>query len=1377
MKTARFYGKTTASLLASLFFFSGVQQAQATLLDPAQSPLILSESVAPNLIFTLDDSGSMVWAYTPDNIANLSDKRRVKSAAFNPMYYNPAITYELPVKYEADGARSTTQYSTSFTAAYYNGFVPTRGSVNLATDYRATWAYSPNTTPKTTNIDLDGDYGDHNTSNSYAANPTADFSALPGIISTTTTPGASGSGAYTGTASSGMANNATTNLTTAEGITFSVKRTGNSSCTATTPGPQTGTTVISTEEGVPSSDKTTTTTENRNYTFSGAVTCGRNGTTYTLRVQNTYTSSTTATVTYRDLTKAAVPAYYYVYDTTLSGCTSVNTDESCYRLVNVSNTSGQTRSGEVSAGTDERANFARWYSFYRNRSLTTLSAANIAFTGLPRSIRLTWQTLGNCKTFSSTTAACGKNYLRKFTSNHVGNFFNWLPVVEFDSTTYLKEAMMRAGNFIGAANSDAWAANPNPLTSSGGAGSTVQEPRYSCRANYQIMMTDGMWNSNPSVPAGFRKDETEGSALPDGKTYGLQHPFFDDASGTTLADLAFHYWATDASATAGTTTGLADDVKPVIIVPNASNATAQYWNPKNDPATWQHLTTYTIGLGLSSSLTAAGIPWTGDTHGGAGYDALVAGTAWPAASSGSANNVYDLWHAAINSRGEFFSADSPDSVVAAFAQIISRISNRTTSAGAPGVTASIVEDTLNREVYETQLNSEDWSGNLTKFTVTSSGTRTEAWSAKTLLNSKTAANRNIKMVSSTGTLADFLWTNLSDTQKELLNKDNDITNTPADTKGEARLNYIRGDQSSEGTASGTFRVRSTVLGDIINSSPVIVGTPKYVAYLADAIEGSTGSASYATFKASNRAEKLSTEASSPRRPMVYVGANDGMLHGFDVNTGEERFAFVPSAVIQNLYKLSAQRYTGSGHQYFVDGTPVVNDVYYDGAWHTVLVGTLRAGGRSIFALDVTNPESITLLWEKTFADTGMGNLGYTFPQPVIARLHTGNWAVVIGNGYGNQTSSTADNASLMILNVKTGELQREMVVTGDTTKANGLSSPRLADNNSDGVADYAYAGDLQGNMWRFDLVTTRATPVQPDPFKRGTGFLGDLNANTFAVSYGGRPLYSATDSRAAGTATAQAITAPPSLVRHPSTLGYLVIFGTGKYFETNDGTVDSTRAQTLYGIWDRKTKGQTTSTRTAPTRSNLVTQTITSQPANPFTANVGVEGIRIVSQNPVQWYSTNATGTADSDVNAWGWVLDLKVAGSTPTYSGEMMINPMSVRGQTLLLNTLTPNSDPCKEGVDSWLYGLDAFTGGRTKYNVFDLDNSKTIDNNDSFSNSGANTVVSSYKKPGSGGFTTNNGDIYTAPSQGGGMKYSAGPTSSGRQTWRVIPERETSE
>lgn len=1284
--------KTIKKLSSQLFYGSCslliAHQSNATLLDPAQSPLILSESVAPNLILTLDNSGSMFYARVPDDPENDNDgtrpTRRVKSAYHNPMYYNPTVSYTTPVKFNADGSRaaSNSQYTTSFTNAPNNGFLPdtTRGFINLSNNYKVSWSYDTSTNRGST-------YGDSFTESTLAENPDLDF-YLNTVQSITLSNGVSSSPITVGN------------------FTFTVTRNSSTSCTAN----------ISTPTYMPS------------------AACTKSGSNYTIT---------------SDAREIGVPAYYYEFDNSLASCstdiTLQKSDDDCYKIRFVQ--------------ASEQENFARWYSFYRSRSLATLSAANISFTTLPSTIRLTWQALRNsCTTFDGSQTVCNNNLLRKFSQSHRGNYFNWLPTITFNAGgTYLHNAMKRAGSYI--STNDPWAYNPNIIGSNGNS-STTQNPEYSCRANYHILMTDGIWNNQSSSPSSFQPDQTS-VTLPDLSQYNPIPPF-NDATDNTLADLAFHYWSTDARS------NLANDIKPIIQAPNANSAT-QYWDPRNDPANWQHLTTFTVGLGLNASLNNTNIPWSNDTHSGPGYTALKSGTQpWPAAGNSSSNNVYDLWHTAINSRGEFFSADTPEAIVTAFREIISRISNRTTSAGAPGVTASIVEDTLNREVYETKFNSEDWSGDITKFRITESGVRSAVWNAQTRIDEQSPSSRNIKIFSSTAAnkLQDFSWSNLTSTQQALLNRNYDTASIPTDTLGSQRLDYIRGDQSREGSAAGAFRIRSSVLSDIVNSSPVIVGTPKYVSYLADQIDGGTlanGNSSYGTFKAANRAERLSVETASPRRPMVYVGANDGMLHGFDANTGSEVFAYVPTAVMENLFKLPSQRYTGTSHHFYVDGTPTVADVYYDDAWHTVLIGTLRAGGRSIFALDITDPDNIKLLWEKSSTDTDFGNLGYTYSQPVVARLHTGKWAVVTGNGYGNQAASAADLAALMVIDIKTGNLVRELTVTANSALPNGLSTPRLADNNSDGVADYAYAGDLQGNMWRFDLVTTSTSPASPDPFRKD--LIGTIQPSVFKIAFAGTPLYTAIDGRTTG-ATAQAITAPPSLVRHPTGLGYIVAFGTGKYFETTDGNIDSTRAMTAYGIWDRATKGQDTFTRTSPTRTNLQEQTITEQAtSNPFSANETVQGLRIVSQNSVLWYDAN------NDVNKHGWYLDFKVSGATSN-TGEMLINPMAARGKVLLLNTLTPNANPCREGVDSWLYGLDPTTGGRTNFNVFDLNNDKVIDANDSVQRNGSSTVVSSYKKPGSGGFTTNNGDIYTAPSQGSGMKYSAGPTTKGRQSWRIIPE-----
>ena len=343
-------------------------------------------------------------------------------------------------------------------------------------------------------------------------------------------------------------------------------------------------------------------------------------------------------------------------------------------------------------------------------------------------------------------------------------------------------AQRRAGEFVKGATP--WAESPNPINNTtGDTSATVTGTQYACRANYHVLMTDGMWNGANGVPSATPniKDGNNVTLPPGAINYTKQHPFFDNTADT-LADLAFHYWATDAR-------DLANTVRPYIPATDP-DASTQFWNPKNDPATWQHMTTFTIGLGLTSSLQQTGLVWTGDTTSGAGYNNLVAGTAWPPAEDTDehrANNVYDLWHTAINSRGKFFSADNPQSIVNAFAEILARISGNVNSAGAPGVTASIGTADLTRDIYETRLEPDDWSGDLLKYYISEAGLRSKKWSVIEQIATQSASSRNIKMydASTSNKLKDFLWDNLDTSQKNLL-KINADTSTidPSDANGE-----------------------------------------------------------------------------------------------------------------------------------------------------------------------------------------------------------------------------------------------------------------------------------------------------------------------------------------------------------------------------------------------------------------------------------------------------------------------------------------------------------------------------------------------------------------------------------------------------------------
>nr|MDQ2695074.1 PilC/PilY family type IV pilus protein [Pseudomonadota bacterium] len=217
-----------------------------------------------------------------------------------------------------------------------------------------------------------------------------------------------------------------------------------------------------------------------------------------------------------------------------------------------------------------------------------------------------------------------------------------------------------------------------------------------------------------------------------------------------------------------------------------------------------------------------------------------------------------------------------------------------------------------------------------------------------------------------------------------------------------------------------------------------------------------------------------------RPAAVYVGANDGMLHAFNAETGRELFAYVPASLSAadvtgsggGLYRLTQQDYQNN-HRYYVDMTPTVAEAQIDNAWRTVLVGGLGAGGRGLYALDITNPTTFnedSVLWEVN-ASQGF-RLGYTFSRPVVAKLNDGRWGVIVGSGY----NVTGGNAQLLILSLEgTSRQLRAISVPG----SDSLASPTVVDLDQNGTADRVYAGDLQGRMWAFDISSTN-----PDNWRR-----------------------------------------------------------------------------------------------------------------------------------------------------------------------------------------------------------------------------------------------------------------------------------------------------
>ncbi|WP_296178865.1 pilus assembly protein [Pseudomonas sp. UBA1879] len=677
----------------------------------------------------------------------------------------------------------------------------------------------------------------------------------------------------------------------------------------------------------------------------------------------------------------------------------------------------------------------------------------------------------------------------------------------------------------------------------------------------------------------------------------------------------------------------------------------------------------------------------------------------------------------------YFLVSSASTLKAQLQAAFSQILQKNTSVAPPAAVPPPNSASTSTSTYTDSFNVTLWSGDLTKSTETydttgTSKTATVNWNASE--NLPAPDRRTIKIANAAGNgLVDFTYSNLASRSFAGTNWQYSSSNQTGLTSDQ--VSFLRGVRTLEG--SGNWRRRLTPLGDIVNSQPVVVDSATFLTSMGDFLSGAT---KYAAFQ---------TKASG-RRSQVYVGANDGMLHGFNTSTGAETFAFIPSAVVSGLSVLTNKTYNtdSSLHRFYVDGTPVVSDVYFssDNEWHTVLVGTLGGGGKEVFALDVTDPDNVKLLWEFTSqTDT---DLGYTYSTPYISKLHTGDWGVIFGSGYNGNNG----NASLFILNAETGASIAKLTTPASNPKVdNGLSSPVILDANSDGIADYAYAGDLLGNLWRFDLIKPGSLT---DP----------AVASNYKVSFAGKPLFTASAPTAG--AAAQSITAPPVVWPHPSGTGTLIIFGTGRYFTSADKT--STDLQSLYGIWDPLTAGQTatapagTTAQAALSRSNLQAQTMST--AN---GSIGsVSGFRTISTNGVDW------------TTKYGWYLDLR-SGTTAT--GERMVDLLDIQGSVLFVATRTPITGVCDAGVQGKRLGLDPNTGGATAFSIFDFSRNGIIGVEDTLSGA----IISGFDSA-AGGFAVVAGNgpsglstVYNGDGLNSAMLAFTGFQYSGRQSWRVIP------
>lgn len=891
-------------------------------------------------------------------------------------------------------------------------------------------------------------------------------------------------------------------------------------------------------------------------------------------------------------------------------------------------------------------NFANWFSYYRKRHLALRASLTQTFASL-----------------SNTRVGC--EYMNENTTNGCTKPGGTVSMYDLSNSSDKASFFTNFLNNSGGGGTPTW----DLLNHIGlqyqrtDSGAPITQ---ACQKNFSLIFTDGYANYPYSTSSSIGNLDGSTSSPYGAYDFG-KAPYTDDVSGT-LGDVATYYYANN----------LRPDLTAGLVTPDTACGSPGA-SPSLDCNKNLHMDTYAV------SLVGQGLVWNVDTA--ATNDPFTTAPSWPATtafSNRSPTGIDDLWHATLDGRGEMFAASTPQQIASKLQLVLNSIASRTSSASAIATNSTRLDtDTF---IYQARFSTTDWTGSLRAFKVQSDGSveSTASWDAAQQL--PVAASRNIatwvpSANSGAGGGMAFEWSDLDSTQQAALN--NNPTSGTSDSLGSDRVTWLRGGSVA---SSDGFRSRASALGDIINSNPLYVQDANFdynaAPYTVNSLD--IGQGSYSSYFVN----KLN------RQGVIYVGANDGMLHAFNADTGAELFAFVPDTAIASLNKLTAANYA---HQYYVDGTPTYGDAFLSGAWGTYLVGSMGAGGTGVFALNITNPTSNTesnasswVLWEINNASSGFSDIGYTIPRASIALMANGQYAAIVSNGFDSATGK----AALFIINLQTGALIRELTTTGSTTSPNGMAAATPVDTNNDRVTNYIYAGDLQGNLWKFDVSSTNPANWCISNDKGGCG----------ATS---TPLFKAVDS----SGIAQPITVRPVVGLSQATSSTApqypqIYFGTGKYFEDSDNVVGSSPGvQTFYSIIDQ---GTGTISRSALLQQQILETSQVSLGTPPVSTTV-----RVTTDNTI--------GTKP------GWYMDL-LSSTSATAAGERVVSAPELDNGRIIFTTLIPNIDPCQFGGTSFLMELDAYSGSRLSSSPFDLNGDKLFNNLDYVSytdSSGTTTQV----------------------------------------------------
>ncbi len=873
-------------------------------------------------------------------------------------------------------------------------------------------------------------------------------------------------------------------------------------------------------------------------------------------------------------------------------------------------------------GTTNRAalqNFANWFSYYGNRNRAMIAGMTRSLSGITN-LRVGYFRINQNGSYDSGTAAAKRLAIRD-----MGNDDDKLALYA-DMT-----ALTASG---GTPNRQAVNAAALQMTRTDD-GAPI---KYMCQKNAVMLFTDGF--SNGDGPTVGNNDTAMG--IP-----------FRDGNSNTMADIVSRYY-NDVNGGSPLRTDLAAGKVPV---PEACKTGSP--DKRLDCQANLHINFYGVTLGARGNLFNPDLvqdPFT---------DASIYGN-WPPRENDQRSTVDDIWHATVNTRGEYINARTPEEITTAMRRVLSSVTAGASPSGGSGSSGARVGD---RSIsvapnYEVANEGTDWFSRLTASKVSTNAAReivyTPVWEAASQLTpigrqvffTKDGATRSFDAGSLT--LADLCTKPATLYPGTSRCSAAEVTALGADIN--SAVAYLKGEQGGEVKNGGKLRDRTTRLGDIVNSSPVVSAPGDDFGYRR------LGGALASSYQA------YITEKKRVGNYMVYVGANDGMLHAFNggmdaagttvVGGGKETFAYIPSTALGHmgnlLFPYDPRRLNDPkfAHRYYVDGKVTVADSRYGNAWHTTLVGASGAGGRSVFALDVTPGATFSAsskLWEISDLDAALpaavrNNIGFVLAQPVIVPMldSAGNpvWRAVFGNGY----NSASGKAVLFMVDIKAGTPTITMIEAVETgagvpTGSNGLGAVVVVDRfkganpqtrGTDGYADTAYAADRKGALWKFDL--------------RGQTNLTIPLFTTRSYTEDGRtlrqPIIGGLESMAGESG------------------GNMLFFGTGSF--SFNGDPADTSVQSLYGINDI-TAGAITTTLT---RANLTGSSVTTN-----------ADLRVLSR------ATPPSGSR-------GWYVDLP--------GGERFVGQPTISDGDVYLRTYvpSPSATGCASAGTNWTFVLQAFSG-----------------------------------------------------------------------------------